>query len=337
MSKRKSLQKLEDKANSGDAQAQFYLSVIHEDGRGVAPDLSKAAHWCIMAARSGDRQSQYRLSKMLEIGRGFEKRHERAAWYWLEKAASQGHTQAQFELGLRYLFGVIGVRKSLYKAKRWLSAAAGGEHSEAKYYLGFMYQHGLGLVESQETAFELFAESAQLGCPKAQCSLAFMYEHGISCKKNINLSRHYYEKSASAGHVGAQFGLACLALSCGQHNDAIIWFDIAANNGVAPAQAILAKLYTSGIGTTRDLVAALTWCLIVENTDDVDAESLETVRECHRSIATSAQQRQIDAAYTRACKWLSRRNELPLPVEIDWNEQIKKEIDAYEKRSKRWT
>lgn len=331
------MSKLEDLAKNGDVGAQYYLSILLEDGVVLPQDSFQSAKWCTEAARAGDRLAQYRLSKMLESGRGFDKRHEREAWYWLKKAAAKGHTQAQFELGLRHLFGVCGVFKSFYHARRWLRAAAEREHSEAAYYLGFMYRHGLSVVASQESAFFWFQKSARLGYSKALCALGCMYEHGIGCAKNLDQSRCHYEGAATTGHVGAQFGLGLLCFSCGRHNDAIIWLDIAANNGVLEAQAALADIYVNGIGIKRDLVAAAMWCIVVENSDEVAEELLTAVQRCHRIVAASAKQNQLDSAYTKAWDWLSRRAELPLVVETDWNERIKMEIAAYEKRTKRWT
>lgn len=109
---------VKSKAEAGDLQAQYYLSVMYEEGRGVERDPALSHEWCTRAAQGGDRQSQYRLAKILETGRGLPKAKLRAAWYWLEKAATAGHTQARFELGLRHLFGSCGVRQSYVRARK---------------------------------------------------------------------------------------------------------------------------------------------------------------------------------------------------------------------------
>ncbi|MBK9140981.1 MAG: sel1 repeat family protein [Candidatus Melainabacteria bacterium] len=333
------IRELEHRAESGDSTAQFYLSVVYEGGRGIEKDLVKAAHWCSVAAASGDRQSQYRFSKMLDSGRGFERRDESGARFWLQKAAMQGHSQAQFELGLKYLFGLAGVARSSESARKWFDMAAEADHPVAAYYLGTMYQYGQGVEESQEKALELFEKSAGLGSSKAQCSLAFMYENGLACRRDIVRSKQLYEQAACSGHAGAQFGLACLALSCGQNKDALVWFDIAANNGVTQAQALLAKIYMNGIGTSPDFVTALMWCFVVEKSETVDEDALTLVCFCHQCIASFIEQGQLREAHRRACRWLERRSGIDCADSgepWDWIKQVREEIRRYEKRKKRW-
>ena len=92
-----------------------------------------------------------------------------------------------------------------------------------------------------------------------------------------------------------------------------------------------------GIGTQRDLVRALMWCFIVQNSDEVDEECMLTVQQCQSGILSYADQRQIDDGYVLACQWLYRRAQLPMVPETDWNDQIKKEIALYEQHSKGWT
>ncbi len=309
--------RFENAAAMGDVQAQFYLSVIYEDGRGVKVDPVKAANWCMKAAEAGDKLSQFRLAKMLEYGRGFEKPNRRAAWHWLKQSASQGHVLAQYELGLRHLFGLAGVRKSFTLAKRYLSAAASSKHHEAAYYLGFMHMNGLGCVQDEGEAFQYFRHASALGSIKAKCSLAFLHEHGKGCQKDPLKAWMLYEQAASGGHLGAQFGLACLAISLKQYKDALVWLEIAANNGVTAAQSVLAEFYMNGIQVHRDFETSLMWCMVVQNTDDADEDSLERASACYQLLLDRATQKDIDRAYTRASEWQARRNELPLHSDLD--------------------
>lgn len=280
----KHIQSIENRAASGDVNAQYYLSLLYEGTKDCPKNLQKSAEWCTKAAKAGDRLSQFRLAHLHKTGQGFDKARDRAYWYWLKESANNGHTRAQFELGVRHLFGTCGVRKSLGHARRYLLEAANREHAEAMYYLGFMNMHALGCTHDCGSAYMWFCRAADLNCEKAQCSLGFFYAHGICCDQDMEMARYWYERGAMRGHVGAQFALGCLYSSLGRYKDAIVWFGICANQSIVQAQALLAKMYMQGMGIEKDPVTALKWCLIVQAQTDVDIDSLETVLRCQSKI-----------------------------------------------------
>ena len=84
-------------AELGDAEAQYNLGVMHDEGAGMEQDLAAAADW-------------YR------------------------KAAEQGFMDAQTNLGIMYFHGQ-GVEQDLAEAARWFGQAAGQGDSEAAAYL----------------------------------------------------------------------------------------------------------------------------------------------------------------------------------------------------------
>jgi S1-C subfamily serine protease len=73
-------------AEKGDAEAQYLVAYLYDDGLGVPHDLTEAAHW-------------YRM------------------------AAEQNHTYAQFNLGILYADG-IGVPRDPVESYRWFMLAA---------------------------------------------------------------------------------------------------------------------------------------------------------------------------------------------------------------------
>lgn len=84
-------------ADKGDATAQTRLAWAYEAGRGVAMDLSQAAHWFGLAARAGDADAQYAMAVMLRTGRGLPMDAAQST-RWLEKAAAQKHPAASAAL-----------------------------------------------------------------------------------------------------------------------------------------------------------------------------------------------------------------------------------------------
>ena len=53
---------LQTMANDGDAEAQFNLALLYQQGRGVNPDNNLSSYWLAMAARQGLAQAYARLN-----------------------------------------------------------------------------------------------------------------------------------------------------------------------------------------------------------------------------------------------------------------------------------
>jgi uncharacterized protein len=74
-------------AEQGNADAQFNLGTMFEDGKGVAQDFSKAVHWYRRAAQQGDAPSQFNLGSMYAAGMGVMQDFVTAhMWYSISEA-----------------------------------------------------------------------------------------------------------------------------------------------------------------------------------------------------------------------------------------------------------
>jgi len=154
------------------------------------------AEWWPLA-EAGDANSQYGLGVIFENGHGVGRDYREAAEWYLG-AAEQGHTGAQFNLGHLYRLGA-GVPPSMDEAVRWWQAAADQGLTQAQVLMGLAYQRGDGVAANAETAVELFTLAADQGYPPGQYALGFAYETGSGVERNIDTARHYYELAAAAG------------------------------------------------------------------------------------------------------------------------------------------
>ncbi|HHQ4547446.1 TPA: LysM-like peptidoglycan-binding domain-containing protein, partial [Aeromonas veronii] len=75
--------------------AQPNIGAMHEQ------DLQQAADWYRKAAEQGNAEAQFALGQMYENGQGVLQDHQQAA-IWYRKAAEQGYADAQFQLGRIY-------------------------------------------------------------------------------------------------------------------------------------------------------------------------------------------------------------------------------------------
>lgn len=92
-------------AKQGDANAQYFLGVCYENGKGVPKKLDKAVFLYRKAAEQGHPKAQCSLGLLYHYGRGVEQDFKQAA-QWLKKAAEQGEEKAQYFLELPYYKGI---------------------------------------------------------------------------------------------------------------------------------------------------------------------------------------------------------------------------------------
>ena len=81
------------KANQGDAEAQYNLGVAYYNGEGVEQSHSKAVYWYQKSAEQGDAEAQYNLGVAYYNGEGVEQSHSKAV-YWLRKACENFNDEA---------------------------------------------------------------------------------------------------------------------------------------------------------------------------------------------------------------------------------------------------
>lgn len=126
----KALELLEPLASAGNPRAEFYLSLMYQDGLGVEADPDRAQRLLQQAAKGGDAMAQYNLANQLLPG-GSEADARRAADLY-RRAAKQGLVLAQHNLGSLYALGK-GVPRDLAEARRWYAMAAqnGSQRSAA--------------------------------------------------------------------------------------------------------------------------------------------------------------------------------------------------------------
>lgn len=111
-----------ERAQAGDAQAQFELGQAYEDGKGVPQDDDRAAEWFRKSAEQGNAQGQNSLGVMYAQGRGV-KRDKEEAVRWYRKAAKEGLPEAIYNVAISYYNGE-GTDPNLSYAATWMMLAS---------------------------------------------------------------------------------------------------------------------------------------------------------------------------------------------------------------------
>lgn len=154
---------------------------------GYTPEVGKKAE-------AGDAEAQYWLALAYQYGRGIERNAEQA-FSWLESAAQQGHVKATYLLG-GYLHEGFGCRDDKNKALSLLKKAAQKGHHEAKCKLGIWYKNGHEpvLEKNLNKAVSLFYSAAKAGSPFAHYELAMLSQRGeFLASDYMFVLQHYHQ------------------------------------------------------------------------------------------------------------------------------------------------
>ncbi|MAZ02135.1 MAG: hypothetical protein CMN56_03260 [Sneathiella sp.] len=168
----------EELARKGDAKAQYNLSVMYDQGRGVEPD-SVTAHFWNKKARAANYPPAIHNHALTLLAA----KEEAAAISLLEKSAENNFAPSQYTLGKMYSYG-IGVKEDAARAFGYIRLAAEAGLPAAQYNLGKAYRDGYGTEADNVASVEWFEKSALQGHGRAQEKLATRYGKGEGVPQN---------------------------------------------------------------------------------------------------------------------------------------------------------
>jgi len=276
-----SLDELIEKADKGDADAQFQLGKRFLTEKSTATGSQRAIQWFRRAASANHVQALVELGYSYLTGNGTTPDPAKGCEF-LERAVEQGDPRALRLLGICYRDG-LGKRVSLEKAEQLFQQAlrAGDEAAAAE--LGRLFEAKNDYAE----AIRWYREAAECGDSNAQYDLGRIYaenKHDIrkACfwlrlaasdsiyaqtllaqlievqeqsKQYPDFSESFnlWRQAAQAGNDYAQFRLGlCHLEGLGTQSDqteAFRWFERAADEGNIQAQTEIGRMLLHGIGT----------------------------------------------------------------------------------------
>ena len=144
------LYELREKANKGDAIAQFEMAHCYATGfGGLDESPMDMLYWTKESAKNGNPEAQDFLAKLqAQAGNAKE-----AFELWL-KSAQQGNVSSMYSLAVCYASG-DGVTQSYAKAIEWYKKAMQNKHPWAFNNMAYLYFEGNGVPKNIEKALEL--------------------------------------------------------------------------------------------------------------------------------------------------------------------------------------
>ena len=192
-------------AQKGDAEAQFSVGTMLENGEDVLVNKVKARKWYVKSAAQGHSKAQFNAASMYLYGDGGPKDTDKAL-DWFTDAANKGILRSQLGLVEIYYTGEYGVHQDYLEAEKWLIKAANQGDAGAQNNLGQMYYFG-ALIPRDFLKMIKYTIGFKV---ERDTEKAVKYIFGFGVPKNINKAVMWYKKSANQGHVRAQYSLGYL-------------------------------------------------------------------------------------------------------------------------------
>lgn len=190
--------------------AVFRLSIMYDDGKGMARDEAEAVRLYRRAAELNHPAATFVLGSMYENGRGVARNEAEAVRLYREAAALE-HSGACFQLGEKYMFGK-GVEQDYAEAVHFYRLAAQMNDVTAINNLGDMYENGFGVQKDEAEALRLYRQAADMGGGCGALSLGACYEKGIGVDKDLEEARRWYLQAIEMGDDEAEEWLDNLEL-----------------------------------------------------------------------------------------------------------------------------
>jgi TPR repeat protein len=233
----KAIPLLERAAAQGNTHAQFGLAEAYTRGDGVPPDLKIAASWYEKAAAQGNARAQNNLGLAYESGNGVTKDLARAATLF-QAAAEQDLPQAAFNLAIMFDLG-FGVKQDYAAARKWYQLAAERKDADAEYRLSVFLDQGLGGERAPVAALRWLKRAAEDGSADAQIKLGLKQP---DVPQDPAKEMQYEVASALlAGKGGAADAARAHKI-----------LDELVASGYHPALYMLGRMYSTGLGVSKD-------------------------------------------------------------------------------------
>ena len=137
------------------------------------------------------------------------------------------------------------------KGIEYLREAADNDDPAAQYHLSSLYYRGVTGKPDFDKAFQWEKKAADNRYVPAMGELAWLYRAGLGCERDLEEAKCWYEKAIEKGYVGAYRPLAEVCELLLLFDDAVKWWEKAADLNDSYACYHLGKLYKDGYGKQK--------------------------------------------------------------------------------------
>ena len=160
-------------------------------------------------AEAGDAEAQYMMARLHSWGSPLVQSDERQAVAWVRKAADQGHAEAQSNLAFFHVSGRGLDAKDAQQALAWWTRAADQGFAPAQHSLASLYSTDAGLKDDAK-ALQWTRRAAEQGLAAAQLNLGAAYGRGVGVERDLTRALEWYRKAAQQGNEQALVNMAAV-------------------------------------------------------------------------------------------------------------------------------
>lgn len=186
-----------------DGSSMKDIGVAYRIGKGVVPDIQKAAYWLERASNVGQVEARKQFGRMIYWG-AVAKYKPQQAIPLFEQAAEQGSPDALLELGDAYSSGQV-VNVDYYKAVDYYKKASGFGIAEATRKLGLLTLAGLGTKKDDTAGIVFLKQAVDSGSSLAMLDLAAYYRYSNPAAPNWGQSISWLQRAENAGVSDASY------------------------------------------------------------------------------------------------------------------------------------
>lgn len=202
--RQKGMELLRLAAAQKDAEAIYLLAdltALTAAGVGGRPSNITSLDKIQEAASLGNAEAQYELASMYAEGRGLPKDTD-LALSWGKKAAEQGHLKAKFSVGRTLV--EMPAQDLKAQGLEYLRQAAKAKDRTAAIFLATVLARGeFGIEKKEKEAEEILLPLANAGDAESQFALANLYRISQTTPNSQALAMTWLRKAADQGHQKA--------------------------------------------------------------------------------------------------------------------------------------
>ncbi len=237
-------------ADNGDADSQYGVAKMFEQGNGFPQNDREAFRYYLMAARNGDRTAQTNVGRYYFLGIGVEQNATESI-YWDTQAANNGESIAMNNLASAYENGK-GVAKDNGLAIEWYKKAM----ANARFLIDTNGNGRRDYLESNELNAMKLAEE---GLKRMDIQILAEEYRQMQNESLKEITLQKLQKYADKGEWRAQFEMGLINENNRNYDEAIRWYKMAAQNGSSGAMRNIGMIYYYGKEREVDYHEAYDW------------------------------------------------------------------------------
>ena len=180
-------------AESGNAEAQYYLGLIYKSDQFPKKDINTAISYLLSAADQNHSSAMWQLGQIYENGEGVQ-RDLLTATDWYRKSEKSSPTSA---IGIQFMKTKNGtlVNQNSTKVIDDLTRAAESGDAESLYKLGKIYDSGVLTQGNESEAFKWYLKAATKGHEYSAFLVGYFFCRGIGVEADQAKANDWFAKS----------------------------------------------------------------------------------------------------------------------------------------------